>query len=409
MPMPETTSYEGHAAIDTLFDDQAAKDEGEQKLGEQPKTAETQKPDEKPKTVETQKLDEKPNEEDDDSSMPRRKETSATKPAPKPVQNDAPKLNTPKELREAYSSQSETLKKITAELEDAKKALAVAREEGEKAAAEKIKAEIEELKKERQELTTKVAFTDFTQSKEYETQFINPIKDLWKTIQSEIADWTFQDEEDQPVKVTTDHVMQLLRMNTPAAAAQAQKMFGAAASEFMAHRRTLIDLYTKRDNAVNEWKEKGSKLKEDRDRQLQDEARSTVETFDKRIKEYSSNRPDVFGEPQDAEEKKFFLEGQKIVDMAFRGTGIKDGLTPEQRRTAIVHAQANVAAKAAMFGAILMRLEKRDSEIEALKAKLAQFEGTEPTEGDVSKHDEKGGSRSKDLSPLDAIDAIEGI
>lgn len=417
-PSPDTvegdqgTPYEGHAALDAFFNDNATDDAGNRVQSDPPPNPNPEPPQEpaapKP-TPPAPQAKEPAAPTNIDDSIPGRKPQPAS-PPPSPAAPKAPtEPNTPKELREAYRQKSAEFDRINSELAEARKALESARSEGEKAAAAKIAKEIEDLKKERDELNTRVAYTDFTQSKEYEEQYIRPLKERWNSIGEELKGWTYTDDNDNKVPVTLDHVNQLLRMTTPEAAAHAQKLFGAAASEFMAHRRDLLTMYQKRDAAVAEWREKGSQLREQREAESRTSTERAIADFDSAIGKYADDRKDIFApDDKNDEEKAFYEKGKAIVDIAFRGKGLPPGLTAEQRRSFIIQNQANVAAKAAAFGHLMVRLGAKDAEIEALKKKLAEFETTEPGAG-ATRSTPAGKGDEKQLSPFEQIDALPSV
>lgn len=410
----KSTPFEGHAALDNFFADNATDDAGNpvQKAPAAPNpTPEPPKEQVKPTEQKTETPKEPAQPTSLDDSIPGKKAQAApAAPAAPKTPTETP--NTPKELREAYQKKSAEYDRINSEMAEARKQLASAKAEGEKAAAARIAKDIEELKRERDELNSKVAYVDFTQSKEYEDTYLKPLKERWNTIQSELEGWTYTDENDNKVPVTVNHVNQLLRMTTPEAAVYANKLFGPAASEFMAHRRDLLTMYQKRDAAVSEWKEKGSQLREQREAEARTSTERAIADFDAAIGKYSEDRKDIFAPDEaNADEKAYFEKGKAIVDIAFRGKGLPPGLTPEQRRSVIIQNQANVAAKAAAFGHLMVRLSAKDAEIEGLKKKLAQFESTEPDAGKLGTQNtgKTGSGDDKQLSPLEQIDALPGL
>lgn len=338
-----------------------------------------------------------------DGDVPKRQ--TPKPPEASPQKPSAPdEFKTPKELREAYKTTAEERDRLRLEIAEHKKQIETARRDGETQAEARLRKELDALKKEKEELDTRVRYTDYTKSEEYKTKFIRPLQDAWKSVLGELEGVKIS-TEDGDVDANESHMMQLLQLPTVAAARKAAEWFGPAASEMMQHRRNILTLTQARDAAVNEWKTKGSELSERQQREAEERHRSTLGMYDEHVKTLRETAPDLFTAGDDATAKGYFEKGQQIVNLAFRGEGLEDGLTPQQKSQAIVKAQANVAAKAAAFGVVIHRLNKAQDEIEALKQQLAEYRKTEPGAGDKRPANETG--KNQFSKPEDAIDAME--
>lgn len=306
-----------------------------------------------------------------------------------------------KEFRSQYESAVKERDTLKAEIEAAKTKIEQARREGETAAEARYKAELEALKKDREELDTRVRLTDYTKSQEYREKYVTPLEKAWKTVLTEFDGVTITGEDGTETKADESHMMTLLRLPTVQAARQATAWFGPAASEIMQYRRTILDLNQRRTEAVEEWKQKGSALAERQRLESEQRQSGKVAKFDEHVTSLRTTAPDLFTPSDDPEAKAFFDKGQQIVDLAFRGVGLKEGMSQEERESNVVRAQANVAAKAAAFGVVVHRLNKAMEEIEALQSKLKSFETTEPGTGKLASTDPSSKAYAK---PEDAID-----
>lgn len=309
------------------------------------------------------------------------KPPGAAKPSAPATAGDQ-EFKTNKELREAYNRAKAERDALDKEREELRKQIDAAKKAGATEAEARLKQELEAIRKERDELDSKVRFTDYSQSAEFKKTYIDPLAKTWSEVLREIKDVKIQSDEGEQ-DATPEHMQALVRMPMVAAARQAREWFGDAAPEFMRYRKAILDGTAARDNALEEWRTKGSEMAAQQQRQSEERSKSIIQKFDSEIDGYRKNSPDVYAaNEKDAEEQGYFKRGNEIVAIAFRGEGLKDGMTQEQRQDAIVRAQANVAAKASAFGVVVHRWRKAEEQIEALKQKLSEYEKTEPGHGD---------------------------
>ena len=309
--------------------------------------------------------------------------------APSPA-GDTQQFKTNKELREAYEKTKAERDAIDKEREDLRKQIDAAKKAGATEAESRLKQELEALRKERDELDSKVRFADYSQSVEFKRNYIEPLAKTWSEVLSEIKGVKIQSDDGEQ-DATPEHMQALVRMPMVAAARQAREWFGDAAPEFMRYRKAILDGTAARDNALEEWRTKGSEMAAQQQRQSEERSKSIIGRFDSEIEGYRKTSPDVYAaNDKDAEEQGYFKRGNDIVAIAFRGEGLKDGMTQEQRQDAIVRAQANVAAKASSFGVVVHRWRKAEAQIEELKKKLAEYEKTEPGHGDGGRSEVPG-------------------
>lgn len=346
-------------------------------------------------------------------TKPAETKPAASKPATAAPVGETQQFKTNKELREAYEKTKTERDALNREASELRKQIDAAKKAGATEAEARLKQELEALKKERDDLDTKVRFTDYSQSAEFKRTYIEPLARVWKEVLSEIKDVKIQSEDGEK-EATAEHIQALVRMPMVVAARQAREWFGDAAPEFMRYRKAILDGTAARDNALEEWRTKGSEMAAQQQRQSEERSKTIIGRFDSEIDGLRKSMPDVFvANDKDSEEQGYFKRGNDIVAIAFRGEGLKDGMTQEQRQDAIVRAQANVAAKASSFGVVVHRWRKAEAQIEELKKKLAEYETTEPGHGDGGRSELPGANgkpvTGRAVSAEDIINAMPSI
>lgn len=333
---------------------------------------------------------------------------------PKPTQKPAaqPKTEPPKPQEEPktlkdFRATYETTKRERDEYAAKLKALEEARESGTRAEVEKAKAElsaeIEKHKKRAQEMETEVKYLDYTRSSEFKENYHAPLVSAWKAAIDDIRGAVVTDADGNERPATAEDIKELVGMTTVDAARKASELFGAAASEMLAHRRAILDRINARDKALDEWKTKGSEREAQRQRETEEGHAKVVGLWESTMKDLSDANPELFGDDAaDADGNELLKKADAIVRLAFTGEGLKDGLTMDQRRELVTKAQANVAIRARAFGRERLRSIRLQEKVTALEAKLAEFQKSEPGGGSVSADASGAGKAYK--RPEDAID-----
>ncbi len=284
---------------------------------------------------------------------------------------------TPKELRAAYEARGTEAATLKAEAAELRKQIEAAKQAGNDTKA--LREEMAALTKERTELADKIRYLNYRESAEFNDKYQKPLQSAWEAALADIDGMMIEREDGTSEKVTAQHLTQLLQMPAGQAAGVAAKIFGHAAPEILAHRRAIIGLQKASQSAVEEWKTKGSEMSAAQERAQKEEMVSRQTAFAQGIIDARETMPDVFGRPSDPEAAAFFDKGEKRVRMAFFGDGIEAGLTPQQQTARRVQAQAEVAARAAAFGAQRHMLNKANARVADLEAKLKAYEKSEPT------------------------------
>lgn len=309
----------------------------------------------------------------------------------------------PKQLREAYKKTREELEQVrgrTKELEAA----------AERAAADvsgklhkEYQTKLEASERRRSELETEIRYLDYQRSQEFEEKYHGPLKQEWRSTMEDLEGMVINDG-DKEREVTPQDVARLLTMNNVQARRACDELFGSAASVVMEHRAKLMQMTNARAKAIDEWKEKGSL----RDAEVQKQRQAMRSKWESDIEGYQQEYPEMFGRVDGDDAGNRLIEsGMGLARKAFLAEGVKDGLTPEQRREEVLEAQTMVALRAAAYPRVLRDLKTAKAQLKELQDKLAEYQVSEPEPG--GKRGGESVGRGKEQTPEDAIDALPGM
>lgn len=226
-----------------------------------------------------------------------------------------------------------------------------------------------EIEKRNQELEESIRFVDYQKSKEFKTQYKEPLDKAVESAVQELASIKLETEDRTG---TANDFQALLRMDTKTAAARARELFGDAAPEILAHRRNVLGLVAKRNQAIEEFRTKGAEREQAQVKEFEETTLRLNGIFDDHLKSRFEGDPEIYGEPKDdPEAAKLFQDGRSLVELAFRP---KTQIPAEK----MARVQAEVAARAVGYGRALHQLAKQQATIQELKAKLEQYEHSEP-------------------------------
>lgn len=336
---------------------------------------------------------------------PKTKTEPDTKPVPEKIDDSEFEAESvPKRLREQYKMTRAELEKREARIKE----LEESTERVKKDTSDSVRGEYEkrlaEVDRRRVELESEVRFLDYTKSSEYREKYFEPLKAAWGETLAAIEGMTVTDSEGTEREVTSTDISQLLALPNPQARKLAHEMFGTAAPEIMNYRARLMRLTADRDKALDEWKKNGS----EREKQMLEQRAEMIKTWEGDVKGYQEDYPELFGPKDgDAEGNEYLKQGYSLARKAFLAEGVKEGLSPELRMQEVLGAQTALTLRAMAYPRMLRDLNKTREENEALKAKLKEYEGSEPDLGGKPNRGEPGRA-DKDRSAEEMIDAIPG-
>jgi hypothetical protein len=193
--------------------------------------------------------------------------------------------------------------------------------------------------------------------------------------------------------------MSLAKMPLKEAWAAAKTMFGDAASEIMAHRRSIIELSDAQTKALDDAKKNAETHDKEKQTQSLQQRQKIASLWQDENKAWQEKFPRWF-KPEDGDEEgnTLLAKGYEMADAAFSNNGDK---TPEEK----VKLHAELRNKAAAFPKIALRLKQAKTRIKELEKSLKEFEQSEPPSGDGGKPRavKPGGAWSDPFSELDSL------
>lgn len=294
------------------------------------------------------------------------------KPAPAAPAAGEPENRTPAQLREAYH-------RVVAEKEELQRKLQLPPDVDKDPRFKSLAAEREALAKERDKLAGDIRFVDYTKSPEFHEQHVEPINQAFKQASESFTNLELTDPttgERRPG--TQDDAIELIRIANPIARAKrAREMFGDMAAYATDAIRPVIDGFSKRDQAMKTYKEKGAEIEAQRKAQL-NEIRGQFETqFDSNLTRVMEEVPELYGripetEPDANEYNTNVARITGLTKAAFRKPD-------EMPVDAWIRVQAAVAARSIGFERMTRNNRVLESEVATLKERLKRYESSEPS------------------------------
>lgn len=285
---------------------------------------------------------------------------------------------TPKALREEYAKVKSELSTRDSRIKELEAAVTKAAADERKSVETALQAKLDALIKERDEYETQVRFLRFEESKEYRDKYKEPLNQAWKVAIEDIQGLK-AGEGDEARDLNADDLFRVFNLPTGQARTMAEELFGKAASDVMRHRTRVRELTDAAKNASKEWREKGSQFQAQEQEAAAATRKALAEAIDGRVKELGEVAPELFGDKiEDKEEAAYVEKSRAIVEVALGRTAFKEGTSAEERARAIAKATGDVVARATHFARVLHQRNRYRDENESLKAKLAEYEKTEP-------------------------------
>ncbi len=232
-------------------------------------------------------------------------------------------------------------------------------------------------------LEDEIRHVNYSKSQEFIDKYQTPYEQAWGKAISELRELTVADQDGNARSATVQDLVALANMPLGAALTTAKAWFGDAATEILAHRRTLRELSDKQAGALEEAKKtagtRETEMREQQNRQMSVMREETAKLWnqfnDEAVKQYEFLRP-VEGQP---ERNAKLEQASKFVDetLALNPGASK---TPEQRAEAIKRHTA-VRNRAIGYSVIKHENTTLKSQVAELQKALEAYKGSEPTAG----------------------------
>ena len=361
-----------------------------------------------------------PNEDDAPLETP---DKPAAKPADKPKADDAkPAAAKPPKaasLREAYDKLKQERADLDRKLQEyqEKEKTWKPNEEKEKEFSAKLTA----AEKRAQELEEAVKFSDYSKSTEYQDQFVKPFNDAFERGQKIASQYNITGEDGNVRRATAEDFNAIMQISDPdAAAAKIEELFGTGvkASAINAARQAVLENFEARNNALNEWKTKGSERQKQQMEQQTRFQQELAKDFGDSVRSGQEGLPEIFKPTEGANEENDILDrGYRLADLAFDALPPsefeklpdfvkKDMVNGRLHPKAKVKLHAAIRNKAGAFDRVRFQNKQLAKQVKDLQSKLDGFKSSQPGNGqETAPNRETSGNAS--LSDVDkAFDAL---
>lgn len=316
-------------------------------------------------------------------------------PKPEPSKEIDPSKMKAGELAKHYHALKKERDEWTKQKSDYEAKLKVPQEWPEKKSWEEKVAErdkaIEEHKKRVAEYETELKFTQYEKSAEYKEKYQKPFETAYlagrsKAAALKVVERKGDDGEvlQQTRKGTAEDFDALMSISDDDVAAEkAVELWGNKAPLILYHREEANKLNGQATTAIKEYREKGAEREKQMREQQEKWSKDATSMIDREMQAAIEKYPRFF-KPDDADPKgnELLERGKHILDRVLKGGApLSDGdkqWTNEEYSRAV----AQVRNGAIAFPRVAHRLSLANKEIKELKAKLAEFETSEPGSGD---------------------------
>lgn len=390
-PKPDTS------IPDSVIDDVAAELEGLD-----PDFKPQRKPAEKPK--EGQKPGEKPIEK------PKEGETG-TKPGEKPKEGEPgekppaePELKGLPAVRKAYD---DIKKRVSTELEPEIATLRARVKELEESKPGQDAGFQERLKAaeaRRDELENKIAYLDYSKSKDFIDKFEEPITRAWSDAAELIKEISAENDDGTTRPATLDDLVNLANMPHGEARKAANRLFGDSADDVMLHRAEIIKLARAKERALADAEKNAGERAKQNQAQQAERVKATQAAWTGANESLAKKFPNMFGKKEGDEEGNTLLEkGFALADRLFSPS--KDTSPKSEQEAVAIHAL--MRHKIANHDRLALWLKKTRGELKEALEKLKQYEESEPTGGLGGKPSAGGGDNWGTESAMRELESLD--
>lgn len=266
---------------------------------------------------------------------------------------------------------------------------------------DEVKALTEKLSKSearRNELESEMRFVDYRKSAEFRDKYEKPIHEAWQRAIMDLDETVVTLEDGSSRKANVDDLVRLSNLPLQQASAAAREMFGDAAQDILAHRRTIRELTMQQSKAI----EGALKEAEERLKTREVEGRANAEKYQgiwRQENETLATKFPKWVKPVDGDEEgnKLLNAGYETVDRFFNDSSLK----PEER----LKAHASIRMKAANHDRMALRLRRMAENLNSLKKKLAEYESSAPPGGKTTPRtsSRRTGGMEDDYAEIEAL------
>lgn len=242
----------------------------------------------------------------------------------------------------------------------------------------------ETLEKRNKELEEEIRYSRYEKSQDFIDSYQKPYEEAWGRAVSDIKEMVITNEDGTTRPGNARDILRLANMGVQEAWKLAKEQFGDAADEVMASRRQIRELSDKQQRALEDARKNAGERETQMNMERQAKAKAYSEAMAKTWAEVNKEAIDKYDflRPADGQtERNTKLEkATKFVDEVL-GQNLQQAKTEEERNQ-ILKKHAALRNRAIGFSVLKHENTTLRAEVEALKKSLADFEGSEPTEGE---------------------------
>lgn len=284
--------------------------------------------------------------------------------------------------------------------------------------AEPLKAQIKNLEAKNQELEQRIQYVDFTKSKKFNDEYVQPYNQAWADAVNEFKELSVKEygpEDDSGQRQVTTRpateadliklgAMRLSEMDEAAVA-----MFGASAPRAVNHIQNLRKLAQSRQKALQDAETKASEWSKQQVTERETMGKKLAGLWESVTKELETKLPKAFQvDAGDEVDKQAHTKGFALADLLFLGSkalspeqvdalpevfkdAAKEGKPLSEELSVKLHALARV--KMANHDRLLAKNKKAQERIAELEKSLAEYEKSTPTTEHAGRSKEPEGTK----------------
>lgn len=282
----------------------------------------------------------------------------------------------PKELRTAYEALKAKTKTLETELAHlrAEKSKPPSEDPEKKTLSERVQQYERRLK----ELDEELKYAAYERSPEYQERYEKPFIDAYQTGRDKTARLRLTAEDGTVRQATVEDFDRIVRIpDDDQAADLAAQLFGTKASMVMYHRERVQELNAARYRATEEFRRTGSERFKKASEEATARQTKMRELWEQENKTAQEKYPQWFKPWGDDEEgDKLLAQGYHLADLAFSDQLAQE---PVEKQIAVHTALRN---RAAAFGRLAHLNRRLTEKVAHLEEELAQYNNSEPSEGE---------------------------
>lgn len=265
--------------------------------------------------------------------------------------------------------------------------------EKEKATTEKLTA----YEKREKELIEELRFHNYEKyDQQFQKDFHKPYLAAWERGVKKISQLPVILEDGTTRAGTATDLSMLMSLSPVQRHETAERMFGKYADAVIREAENAEELLERRQAASDEAKATLGQKEKERTEQRQHVHKAMSEEASRVWKEadaeaFSHEKYGKYFTPLDSDQEgnQRLAKGRALAERAFSENPFNPQISPSERAT-IVRRQNAVCNRAAAFGRLVSWNSKLESENAALKKELAQFNASDPGQGEGKSHDGNG-------------------